>query len=86
VVGYRLERTREGRSYEELAVTEAMGLAWQIADRKEGWFYRVSAFNARGQGPACWVFFYLPRPRDPIFVRVPVKPGLRVNISELLPA
>lgn len=85
VDGYRIERTRDGRDYEPLAETETKNWVLPPVSFNDGWFYRVTAFNARGQGPARWVFFYLRRRRDSIFVSVPVKPGLRVNISELVP-
>ena len=83
VDGYRLERTRDGKGYEAIAETEAEGIGLPPVASDDGWFYRVSAFNSRGQGPARWVFFYLRRRRDPIFLRVPVRPGLRVVINEL---
>ena len=84
VNGYRLERTRDGRAYEPVAETTEKSLVLSHVPLHDGWFYRVSAFNARGQGSAEWVYFYLRR-RDPILQLVPVRPGLRVNICELIP-
>ena len=56
VEGYRLERTRSGHAYETLAETEATSLSLAPVPLNDGWFYRVTAFNCRGQGAARWVF------------------------------
>ena len=82
--GYRIERTRDGRAYEWLVETVEKWFVLPPVAFHDGWFYRVSAFNARGQGSAEWVYFYLRR-RNPILQIVPVRAGLRVNICELIP-
>jgi hypothetical protein len=82
--GYRTARTREGREYEWVAETTAESFVLPPVALNDGWFYRVTAFNERGEGPARWVYFFLRRRRDPILQLVPVRPGLRVTISELL--
>lgn len=86
VDGYRLERTREGRDYETLLETRNEHASLPPVALNDPWFYRLSAFNARGQGPARRVFFFLRRERNSMFLRVPVRPGLRVVINEFLPA
>ena len=83
---YRIERTSNGREYEWIADTTEQGIAVSPLGFDDGWFYRVTACNSRGQGPARWVHYYLRRHRDSILQRVPVKPGLRVNICELIPS
>ena len=80
--GYRIERTREGRAYEEIAETRSESFVLPPVPFNDGWFYRVSAFNERGQGAANWVIFYLHRQSNSILQYVPVRPGLRVNICE----
>ena len=85
VKSYRIERTRDGLAYEEIAETEAERFSLPCVLFNDGWFYRVTAFNVRGQGPARWVFFYLRRRLGSILQRVPVRPGLRVGICELIP-
>jgi hypothetical protein len=85
VDGYRIERTRDGRAYELIGETVNIYFVWRDVRLHDGWFYRVTAFNARGQGRAQWVFFYLRR-RNPILQIVPVRPGLRVGIYEWLAA
>ena len=82
VDGYHIERTRNGHTYESVAETTEKSFVLPPVPWNDGWFYRVSAFNARGQGAARWVCFYLRRRRDPILQQVPVKPGLRVTIRE----
>ena len=56
--GYRIERTREGREYE--LVGEITGPGWFLVDAPPGeaWFYRVTAFNAKGAGHfrLVWLF------------------------------
>ena len=84
--GYRIERTREGRAYEEIAETRNESFVLPPVPFNDGWFYRVSAFNERGQGDARCVHFYLRRRRDPILQYVTVIPGLRVNICEFVRA
>ncbi len=84
VEGYRLERTRDGKEYEEMAETEAEAISLPPVPLNEPWFYRVCAFNSRGQGAMRWVHFYLRRLRDPMFLKMPVRPGLRVVINELI--
>ncbi len=85
VEGYRIERTRQGREYELVQESARPSFALPPLPFNDGWFYRVTAFNARGQGAARWVFFFLRRRQDSIFHYVPVREGLRVDISELVP-
>ena len=88
--GYRIERTREGRNYELLSVTDELQHTVATPERGEPWFYRVTAFNGRGIGRARLVFLHRPavrlRPRGRILpcktLLIPVIPGVRVNISE----
>lgn len=86
VDGYRVERTRDGRDYEPVAEIQRQDFVLAPPAFNAPWFYRLCAFNARGQGPAKWVFFYLRRRRNSMYLRVPVRPGLRVVINEFLPA
>ena len=90
--GYRIERTKQGREYERIGETE--DLEFTIASPTPGdrWFYRVTAFNPRGAGRARMVYFYRRpnrlRPRGLLQPRllqaVPVIPGMRVQICELV--
>lgn len=88
--GYRVERTREGRVYELLSVTDELEFTVAHPTPGEPWFYRVTAFNLRGIGRARLVYFHRPavrlRPRGPILrcmsFPVPVIPGLRLQIYE----
>lgn len=86
VDGYLVERTRDGRDYEVIGRPVTLGFVMGSPALNEPWFYRATAFNARGQGPAELVFFYLRRERNSMFLRVPVRPGLQVVINEFLPA
>ena len=88
--GYRVERTREGRVYELLGVTDELEFTVTQPTPGEPWFYRVTAFNLRGIGRARLVYFHRRavrlRPRGPILrcmsFPVPVFPGLRLRIFE----
>ena len=82
--GYRIERTRNGHAYEQIAETRNTSFVLPPVPFNDGWFYRVSAFNERGQGDASGVYFYLRRRRDPILQYVAVIPGLRVDIYEFV--
>lgn len=84
VDGYRIERTRDGHAYERLAETTGQWFMSPPAAFHDGWFYRVTAVNACGQGSAAWVNYYLRRRRDPILQLVPVRPGWRVKVCELM--
>ena len=84
VEGYRIERTRDGGSYEEIAETATESFVLPPVAFNDGWFYRVSAFNSGGQGPANGVYFYLRRHRGSILQYVLVRAGLRVNICEFV--
>jgi len=82
---YRLERTREGRVYEWLAETQGTCLMYRASALRDPWFYRVTAVNHRGVGGTRMVWFYERRGREGnCLMPVPVRPGLRVNISVLL--
>lgn len=88
--GYRVERTREGRVYELLGITDELEFTVAQPVPGEPWFYRVSAFNFRGIGRARMVYFHRRamrlRPRGPILrcmsFPVPVRPGRRMEIME----
>ena len=84
VDGYRIERTRDGHAYEKIAQTANKSFVLSPVPFDDGYFYRVSAFNERGAGSVKWVVFYLRRHRDSILQHVPVRAGLRVNISEFI--
>jgi hypothetical protein len=93
IEGYRVERTRDGHDYEHLGDTVARQFTITNPVPGEPWFYRVTAFNVRGVGRAKRVFFHRRarrlRPRGPILramlLPIPVIPGRRVGISELVP-
>ena len=85
VEGYRIERTRNGHAYEQVADTPCCSFKLPRPALNDGWFYRVTAFNEAGQGRAEAVYFYLRRQRNSILQVVLVRPGLRVNIYELIP-
>ena len=81
--GFRIERTREGRVYEP--VGEARNPIFFVKDAPldEPWFYRVTAFNARGAGGCKLVWLYRrPMQGKPLIVPVAVVPGLRVTVCE----
>ena len=88
--GYRITRTRDGREYELLGETDELEFTIVNPERGETWFYRVIAFNLRGEGRARMVYFHRPaarlRPRGPILrcmsFPVPATPGRRVEIIE----
>lgn len=89
VTAYRIERTREGREYEPVGeVTE--GFFVVNPSPGEPWFYRVTAFNARGSGGFAWVAFFRRgdrflrggQNRDSLLHHIPVKPGRQVNVWE----
>ena len=91
--GYRVERTREGRVYEQLGDTKAQQFTIVNPAQGKPWFYRVTAFNVRGVGRAKQVYFHQRarrlRPRGPL-VRtlsfpIPVIPGRGVKIMQLEP-
>ena len=91
--GYRVERTREGRVCEPLGDTKAREFTITKPVPGESWFYRVTAFNVRGDGRVTQVFFHRRasrvRSRGPILrtlsFPIPVTPGRGVGIMELEP-
>ena len=84
---YRIERTREGRHYETLLEQPFPWCCLKDAPPKEPWFYRVTAVNARGAGEARKVYFFQRFGNGKSrLLAVPVRPGLRVVINELMPA
>ncbi len=83
VTGYRIERTREGRAYEWLGETKHPVFFVKNVPADEPWFYRVTAFNARGSA-ACrlvWLFRRTSSGKR-LLLPVVVRPGLRVTIWE----
>jgi len=95
VTGYRVERTREGRHYELLGETTWTHFTVPRPARRDPRFYRVTAFNLRGGGRAKLMWFFERRLRhwrpgrhhDPgmsLSQRIPVAPGLRVSMNELV--
>lgn len=86
VVGYRIERTREGREYERVGETRNPIFFVREAPLDEPWFYRVTAYNARGAGRCKLVWLYRWSERGkPLIVPVAVVPGLRVTVCEWEP-
>ena len=91
VEGYRIERTREGRIYEPVAETTETQLLVLRPPLREPWFYRVRAWNARGEGGFHGVYLYQRRGwsrrtrTGSIIQYVAAIPGLRVNIYEQIP-
>lgn len=89
VDGYRIERTREGRIYEPVVETTDTLFLVLRPPLREPWFYRVRAWNARGEGGYKGVFLYERRGWRPRTGRrgwlqyVAVIPGLRVTITDL---
>ena len=91
--GYRVQRTREGRVYELLGDTKAREFTVTKPVPGESWFYRVTAYNVRGDGRVKQVFFHrrARRLRLPGAVLrtmsfpIPVIPGRGVEIMELEP-
>lgn len=83
VVGYRIERTREGREYGPVGETRNQIFFVRDAPLDEPWFYRVTAYNARGAGRCKLVWLYRRSERGkPLIVPVAVVPGLRVTVCE----
>lgn len=90
VEGYLIDRTRTGRDYERVTETEQTQVFLPRQPLHDGWFYRVRAWNARGEGGFKAVFFYLrrgwsPRTRRASMLQyVAVIPGLRVVVHDWL--
>lgn len=84
---YRVERTREGHNYETLIETQSTWVCLKDAPPKEPWFYRITGVNARGAGKARKVYLFqrFGNGRSRL-LPIPVRPGVRVNIYELVPA
>ena len=83
ITGYRIERTREGREYEPLGETKRMVFFVEGVAFDEPWFYRVTAFNARGTGRFRLVWlFRQSRSGKPMLMPIAAVPGLRVSIWE----
>ena len=88
--GYRIKRTRDGHEYELLGETDELEFTVANPPPGEPWFYRVSAFNVRGEGGALMVYLHLPVGRlrsDGAPVRlhsypIPAIPGGRLEIIE----
>ena len=91
VESYLIERTREGRDYEQVAETDQTQWLLRRPRLGESWFYRVRACNAQGSGDCKAVYLYQRRGwsrqtgRGSVLQYVPVIPGLRVNVCELVP-
>lgn len=90
VSGYRIERTREGRDYELIGETTATEFFIYHPPPGESWFYRVTAFNARGAGGFRLVWLFRRGDRfiagghnqNDLLMPIAVIPSLRVNIWE----
>ena len=88
VDGYRIERTREGRIYEPVAETTQTQFLVPRPPLREPWFYRVQAWNARGEGGYHGVYLYQRRGwsrrtrAGSIIQYVAAVPGLRVTVYE----
>ena len=83
VAGYRIERTREGRAYEWVGETKHPIFFVKELPVDEPWFYRVTAFNARGQGGSRLVWLFRWTSDDKLsLLPIAVIPGLRVTIWE----
>ena len=83
ITGYRIERTREGREYETLGETQRPIFFVKQVALDEPWFYRVTAFNARGPGGFRLVWLFRPSSDGKILLTpIAVLPGLRMDICE----
>ena len=90
ITAYRIERTREGRDYELLGETTRKVFFVRNPPVGEPWFYRVTAFNARGAGGfrLVWLFRrgdrFIPggQNQNDLLTPIAVVPGLQVNIWE----
>lgn len=90
ISGYCIERTREGREYEVLGETRKTVFFARGVPPGEPWFYRVRAFNAKGDGAFRLVWLF--RRHDPVaendshrnhlLMPVAVIPGLQVTVFE----
>lgn len=92
VAGYRIERTPEGQTYETLGETRELWFE-VAAIPGESWFYRVTAFNARGATQSRLVCFYRAGDRfmrgghgvKQLLQHIPVMLGLAVTVCDLIP-
>jgi hypothetical protein len=90
ISGYRIERTRAGREYGLIGETTAPMFYIYHAPPGEPWFYRVTAWNARGAGEfrLVWLFRRADRfvpgghNRHHLLQSVIAQPGLRVTVCE----
>lgn len=81
ISGYRIERTREGRNYETLGETGRLVFYVRNIPLDDPWFYRVTAFNIRGDGGARLVWLFRQSSSGEILLLpIAVVPDLRVNI------
>jgi len=93
VSGYRVERTKDGKAYETIGETAIGWFCVRVVPGEE-WFYRVSAYNARGATQSTLVCFYRAQDRfvrgghnvKPLLQHIPVVPGLTVTVCEFGPA
>ena len=93
VTGYRIERTSDGQTYETLGETRDHWFE-VTAVPGESWFYRVTAFNARGATKSTLVCFYRAGDRfmrgghgvKQLLQHIPVVPGLGVAVCEFGPS
>ena len=83
ITGYRVERTREGREYETLGETRHPVFYVKNVALDEPWFYRVTAFNRRGQGGFRLVWLFRPSSNGQILLTpIAALPGLSMDICE----
>lgn len=83
ISGYRIARTREGRAYETIGETQQSAFFVRDVPMDEAWFYRVTAFNARGSGGfrLVWLCRQSSAGRT-LIVPITALPGLRVTVWE----
>lgn len=81
--GYRIERTREGRDHEIIGETGQLLFFVINIPLDEPWFYRVKAFNLRGDGGfrLVWLFRQSSSGKF-LLISIAAMPGLHVSFWE----
>ena len=93
VSGYRIERTKDGKTYETIGET-AIGWFSVPAVPGEIWFYQVAACNARGVTRSTWIVCYRATDRfvrgghneETLLMHIPVMPGVCFTVCDFGPS